>query len=63
VKAKTDADSSSDEGDESSEEENERLSKVKKEKLKKDLKKEEQELGKILMTKKQRKLLDHMERS
>lgn len=55
---KDDADSSSEDDGDDSEEEKEKQKKIKNVKLKKELKKEQEELGKILMTKKQRRLYD-----
>jgi pescadillo protein len=59
--AKGDADSSS--SDESDVEQEERNKKAKNLKVKKELKKEQEELGKILMTKKQRQMLDQVEKT
>ena len=58
--SKGDADSSSDEDDVIQEK---KAKALKNEKLKKDLKKEQEELGKILMSKKQRQLLEKAEQS
>jgi len=58
--AKGDADSSSDEDDVAQEK---KAKAVKNQKLKKELKKEQEELGKILMTKRQRQILEQAEQS
>jgi hypothetical protein len=59
--AKGDADSSSDEEDDVAQEKKAKA--VKNQKLKKELKKEQEELGKILMTKRQRQILEQAEQS
>ena len=61
IAGKGDADSSSE--DEDSEEEAVKQKKVKNHKLKKELQKEQEELGKILMTKKQRRLYEQADKS
>ena len=59
--AKGDADSSSDEEDDVAQEKKAKA--VKNQKLKKELKKQQEELGKILMTKRQRQILEQAEQS
>ena len=67
VPAKGDADSSSEEEDSEDEAtvvaKNKQIKQVKNLKIKKELQKEQEELGKILMTKRQRQLLDQVEKS
>jgi hypothetical protein len=64
---KGDADSSSEEEDSEDEAavvaKNKQMKQAKNQKIKKELQKEQEELGKILMTKRQRQLLDQVERS
>jgi hypothetical protein len=64
---KGDADSSSEEEDSEDEAavvaKNKQIKQAKNQKIKKELQKEQEELGKILMTKRQRQLLDQVERS
>jgi hypothetical protein len=67
VPAKGDADSSSEEEDSEDEAtvvaKNKQIKQAKNLKIKKELQKEQEELGKILMTKRQRQLLDQVEKS
>ena len=67
VPAKGDADSSSEEEDSEDEAavvaKNKQIKLAKNQKIKKELQKEQEELGKILMTKRQRQLLDQVEKS
>jgi hypothetical protein len=67
VPVKGDADSSSEEEDSEDEAavvaKNKQIKQAKNQKIKKDLQKEQEELGKILMTKRQRQLLDQVEKS
>ena len=64
---KGDADSSSEEEDSEDEAavvaKNKQIKQAKNQKIKKELQKEQEELGKILMTKRQRQLLDQVEKS
>jgi hypothetical protein len=67
VPVKGDADSSSEEEDSEDEAavvaKNNQIKQGKNQKIKKELQKEQEELGKILMTKRQRQLLDQVEKS
>jgi hypothetical protein len=67
VPVKGDADSSSEEEDSEDEAavvaKNKQIKQAKNQKIKKELQKEQEELGKILMTKRQRQLLDQVEKS
>ena len=67
VPVKGDADSSSEEEDSEDEAavvaKNKQIKQAKNQKIKKELQKEQDELGKILMTKRQRQLLDQVEKS
>jgi pescadillo len=63
VASKGDADSSSEEEESADEASKKKLKQVKNLKVKRELQKEQEELGKILMTKKQRQLYDQVDKS